>query len=1126
MAADGISSASIWAIFYHFFLNQTDYDFLRFQCQQLLMCSTDLNTWKASKYGLYIRFSTDRTLSEVRRHWSLYLGFEDLPKTEKLAIHLSFAEKMKVMAEHNKGTLSHSCFRAAGPLCLLLEEVASKSHVAFWATGTVDKPQDGLNAFSGISSVQHMNPMFVYSLRGTKFNVHYGTDPLAAFHLSPAAAGANVQNWQPNSLPHKPDLSEAAQVAKAQFDLWCLSFKERVFVNSTEPKLVIRFHAGDAFAFAHALHAYQQNYSTQSGIYTSQWGGSQIILDRSDYSADNAYSAPVSFNVIDTSNLTDHFGLINILTATVPLLQQKPWAVLHTNTLLPRDPSLTLRSLALGDLPTLSMLLGVVPSIHRSPFTTLSNKHEIFICLHNSGPLFVEQWHDYISWKPLLSVAASPVEDPTTHVNQSVLPTWDAAGLARFFFALYLEMFQDENSNRPTGNVTFSGLTSWSPGRYTRESLVALFALVKERAEVDWTKFMATFDQLLMEDRQLLMGRNNYQDFIYHLYLRNIYTMQSMDAGFLAASPGVANLGVFQGWKSVPPAVCVVLKVPRHHLKVLEDMDPDVLMTPFLQCETHAPSFHNIHSSIRPIFGEIVMSSVDGEPSININEDLRGWEGDSDLIVTFFMPSWILLRHSLDSFHVGLYIKSTPQSTHTLVPKLGLQLSIYMTKASNTANVYFVRCRPNDCMPEMHETRPPHVQQPSISSVRKPQRQTVVNFNPAGTKVTTISIRDNISDSAVRLNLFHGASVVSGEVADNVVRVDIDDYTMNFIYPFRIIFNRMILRVARKSSYIEVEVPIRPDFDDTRILHAHDVFPLAFDGNLPVVLLNIHYLHLEKLPALHIPVGRPMDADFWMSAHLGMTLSNSEKNLEKLVDQKKKMFLLNLKQSINGIFLTYAASEHRPCVFGLQNLDVDNMDPYALIFINDIRLDLSAQTIVADACVVRLDESLRPKFAKDLMKLSILMINTLNDETLAWIKLLPALAERCRTWKHSDQCEYIQEGSMAGLKAQKSGPLCSCGKGKNLGPFLKVTDWTSFQPEATRIAISPLFTHSKEYEAIVQSSPRPKSTACASCGKSRAPSILFFVLSEESLESPQIRLHYLMKTKSARDLDDFIIHSL
>ncbi|KAI0685775.1 hypothetical protein C8T65DRAFT_591850 [Cerioporus squamosus] len=75
-----------------------------------------------------------------------------------------------------------------------------------------------------------------------------------------------------------------------------------------------------------------------------------------------------------------------------------------------------------------------------------------------------------------------------------------------------------------------------------------------------------------------------------------------------------------------------------------------------------------------------------------------------------------------------------------------------------------------------------------------------------------------------------------------------------------------------------------------------------------------------------------------------------------------------------------------------------------------------------------------------------------------WKQLLPAVAERCRSWSHGPNCEYKATGRIP-LETQLHGgdPLCSCGRGKDVEGLLRVKAWAPFAPHVTRIALSPLF---------------------------------------------------------------------
>ena len=224
--------------------------------------------------------------------------------------------------------------------------------------------------------------------------------------------------------------------------------------------------------------------------------------------------------------------------------------------------------------------------------------------------------------------------------------------------------------------------------------------------------------------------------------------------------------------------------------------------------------------------------------------------------------------------------------------------------------------------------------------------------------------------------------------------------------------------------------------------------------------------------------------------------------------------LVNLKQSIAVIFSQYSEysgldDPQQPRIaFGLFN-PVNGVGIYTLIFVNDIRLDVASHTVVVDACVVPLVEKIMPKISLVLRKLSLIQIRTLDDEARTWRLLLPAFAERCRTWEHLDTCEYIAKGIPAEVDGLTVSPLCNCGKGKNLGSFGNVPDWKLLREEATRVAIGPLFTFSFmegmaaktkaeekmgktsgiEPRAGGSSSSSSKSPQCARCGGPGKPTL-------------------------------------
>ena len=167
--------------------------------------------------------------------------------------------------------------------------------------------------------------------------------------------------------------------------------------------------------------------------------------------------------------------------------------------------------------------------------------------------------------------------------------------------------------------------------------------------------------------------------------------------------------------------------------------------------------------------------------------------------------------------------------------------------------------------------------------------------------------------------------------------------------------------------------------------------------------------------------------------------------------------LTNVKATIHAILVGAAGvQQHQSRVFGLGvkgNTDT-------VIFVPTLRFDLASNTLVADAYVLPLNESRVMKVEKTLMAITgeLLHVGLWGDEVAAWKRLLPVLVERCRTWKHGPNCEFLAKQSIPLSLEHENDPLCSCGKGKDISAaFLKEKKWESAVPFVTRIAIGPIF---------------------------------------------------------------------
>ena len=167
--------------------------------------------------------------------------------------------------------------------------------------------------------------------------------------------------------------------------------------------------------------------------------------------------------------------------------------------------------------------------------------------------------------------------------------------------------------------------------------------------------------------------------------------------------------------------------------------------------------------------------------------------------------------------------------------------------------------------------------------------------------------------------------------------------------------------------------------------------------------------------------------------------------------------LTNIKTTIHAILVGATGIQQRQSrVFGL---DV-NRNTDTVIFVPTLRFDLASHTLVADAYVLPLNDDRVKKVEKTLVAIvdGMAHVELWGDEETSWKRLLPALAERCRTWKHGPNCEFLAKRTIPLSLEHEKDPLCSCGKGKDVSAaFMKEKKWESARPFVTRIALGPIF---------------------------------------------------------------------
>ncbi|KAF8448653.1 hypothetical protein L210DRAFT_3470651 [Boletus edulis BED1] len=310
----------IWNIFYHFLLDQESLSLLVEKCRKLVTLAKDLDSWNAGPYARFLTLCDKRTLAELRRFWNLYVEAANYTPDRRKLFKKNFWDGMKEVNDRNGDDFVVTSSRSAGPLLPLAVKAVGEQFRKFWSTGVTD---DGLHSTEQATFV---NPTFAFSLAGEKFAVHYGVDPVAGFHLAEVFATSHGET--PSVLVQK-----LVRAARNQFSQWCTSVTKLLRATptiSSESKLVVRMFVGDALRLCQAFGHLNSCGATATPILSSPWKTSRIEFQEGHYGEGTSTPAPTTFNVIDTSNISDHVGVLNLLMVTVPILSNSPSATLYT----------------------------------------------------------------------------------------------------------------------------------------------------------------------------------------------------------------------------------------------------------------------------------------------------------------------------------------------------------------------------------------------------------------------------------------------------------------------------------------------------------------------------------------------------------------------------------------------------------------------------------------------------------------------------------------------------------------------------------------------------------------------------------------------------------------------------
>lgn len=927
--------------------------------------------------------------------------------------------------------------RSFGPrISSQLAAVATEYHVnqywRFGQTGKVTKPQD--------PKMKHLsNPLAIYSQTGgERFIIHHRTHPLASFHLA-----ASITELSPDSASfpgpqRKKSLEDRIlDMGKAQFNAWCKAFKQ--VVGGSEGRLRIRFFVGDALQFCLGLKRRREDPLADLNSYSRPWSSQCLRLDESDdYLVGTKDRAPLVFNIIETSNLVDEAGFLNVLISVIPLLEESAISVLYTETMRsapsPKEYPSLLEELLCGDASSMCALLGIVPATY---ITGVSTRIRDQAWLDDQTPSLSR-----ISWKHATSI--DPKLDPT----ESKL-CCDAVPLAKFLFGVYLKMSFHESRqyyDQLMGRLQSPGGRFLSPPpHYSRRSFTAFLSFLKSRISADWPKLISSLLKRIEKDTTLIDGKCHIYELKMFLYLFGLMDKleQPLQGIF---QPGFREAVEMSG--IIPPeTACIIITVPRSNIVEIYDACVEGLRANMVfEILLKGPYSEHVLTSTQPIFGKVIKSD-DGN-SATIDVDPKGWHGKSDLQVCALGPAEMFTMDVEDPGNLEVSVGLQSDHSVLFLENFGITLEVFRCGIEDS-NVTLV-----DAFPGLEK---------STRTLINPVKETCLVSNDAyelscpqlGFDERALTTRLTIKGKEARELLTNTKLPVEvNQLSSCILQIKFGKFKYRCAFPFPVVASTSRLRIARKSGWIELIAHLLQPVVNGKI--PPNPLPLILNPRSGLSTFNISYINFRQLPRIETSTLDGLK-QLGLTAHLDAMLSIFE--VQASIDDDS-LILREMKFCLQAMFLCYCGNSQpeRPYMvtIGPKGSFIDGGGPL-IFFLSGLYFDSNSHSVAIEAYVVAATkfQMVVPRFLNLVNRLKSTTAEMIAQRDMSmWKRALPALAERCRDWQHLPSCEYAN-GMLDEFDIERN-PLCSCGVGKVSKEFLQ-SHWKDAAPFVTRVAIPALY---------------------------------------------------------------------
>jgi len=1042
---EGVDSEQIWRIYYDLYLGDEDMALLAKQAEKLLGVSGSLGEWNDSVYGATLRFCDQYTFGLVRDVWRQLVA--SAKAKQDPGYKARFESNRKASQEYKdevwgKANFSYTSARAGAPLFSTMFGKLGQATEGYWRTGRSDPRPSAGEIFP--------NPMFAVAMSSSRPLAF--ADPTLSFHLAPAHA--KLTELSPLRLENQTEELGVFKTAQLLFKEWTSSFKQAA------SRMVVRFAVADCYSLCQTLQHNAETGETCANWYQRESSFQVLKLENAEYGKDG--KAPRKFDVIDTSNISDYNGALHLLVSAGPLLKDRPWSAVYTE-LMARDESIgnktKFETLLCGHTTTVALLLGLAPIEYWTNAKAVSVSDEVMAAMLDWSSRGGVKVQARLAWK--LDRYLTGRELPALRLSLTAKDVADHA------YQVYLTMFEDENLQ----TFLSSPAKRYPFPKSHRGSFAAFVKAVCKSVRTNAEEVGRLLAFRINDDLTLALSSNHLQAFCLELSHSKIYTDPSIEND----TPRRNSLVSFCRWKEVPLAVAITLVIPRARWQKLHRLAhgqwTPLVFEGSVRCTGgNNGGYRNLFADVQVSFGTLTTkgSRESDNFALVVEEDQKGWAGDSPMIASFSVSAAVL-QFDIPTTSVALDIgASSPQFIAQLREALDERMAIFRTPIVDEEHVYISKFRPEQTgHPVLGGALSPVLSLGDLkigSGSEGTEAAFTVDIDGKSGDVKTITGHVDISTEKGKKLLADKVPIELQQSSPFTIDIVFGKRALVLPLTFSVPVNKESAktRIARKSCYVEVIAQVASPLASPAL--EDYIFPtvLSQPSSLPTTL-NIPHLSLDTLPILAID---DKERIRFLTPFSTFMFSTRELRLRQQAQAETENGLstsprLNFKESLfTMMMLTSGLQGGQSGLFAIARPS-DGI--HMLIAVSAMRLDGVGAGVVLDAAAIPFTREIIEGHKMDdflliLRTLEIVNVTVDDAELQLWKKVLPAFAERCRTWTHDlSTCEYKKLGKIPVSLEDGKQVLCSCGRGKFPEGFLTLPEWDQASTFATRVAISLAF---------------------------------------------------------------------